>query len=1179
MRYLIGLLVLAGCKQGGDPVKEDDPPVDTQNVGLDDLDGDGFSSDSGDCDDEDPAVNPAAEEACDGVDQNCDGQIDEGLDRTLFQDLDGDGYGDPATATTSCQEQQGFVADGTDCDDQAATIYPGAPESCTDLLDLNCDGFPGATDTDGDGVAACEDCNDGDASVSPNALEVCDAANIDEDCDGLADDADSSVDPTGFTSSYTDVDGDGYGDPATETLACDGSGVALGADCNDGDPAYNPGALEVDCNDPNDYNCDGSVGYTDADGDGFAACEECDDSNAAVSPVGVEECNLVDDDCDGLIDEEGSTAGTWYLDADGDGYGDAGSPTLSCGQPTGYVADDGDCDDISASVNPGAIEVCNGMDDDCDGSVDVGAIDPGTWYVDNDGDGYGDVLAGDFCSPPAGTVAVDGDCDDADAAYNPGAVEADCTDPNDYNCDGTTGYVDQDADGVAACADCDDSNTSVYPGATEACNGIDDNCDGTIDEAGATGEATWYLDGDGDGYGDPGIALSSCTQPSSYTANADDCDDGRPDISPAATEFCNGYDDNCDGDIDGDAVDRSTWYLDSDGDGYGASATTLSCTQPSGYSALDGDCDDSDTAYNPGASEANCADPNDYNCDGFSGYVNSDGDAFAACEDCDDTDAGVYPGATEVCDRVDNNCDGSVDESSAVDATLWYLDGDTDGFGDPATSQRACTQPGGYVADNTDCDDSASDISPASTEVCNGYDDNCDGVIDSDAVDRSTWYLDNDADGFGGSSTVLSCTAPANSTAASTDCDDTNAAVNPDATEVCNNIDDNCDGSSDGTDAWWDSAWPYRVQVQVSAASTDLAGAPIDVELDFRDLLDQVEDSTLFSEDSLRVVLQDCTLSQPELPSQFLDGWVGMREKVAYADPLGDEYGTVAFLYDEDGNYSSLETFAASSTVTFGIYFGGTQPAPAYSTGLSATSSRMATGSSVADFSAAAGGLLSGLTVGASPSLENQSTSCCGNSFYGASWGIDPQDAAGTLTLVEDGPVVAAVEATGTRSDSQSGYSYRYTYWMWAGRPELWSKVYQVTTRASTLSHTTDYTYGIRPWESRRDNISAGATFTTDSSLAWADVSNSSWGVAWGYVAAPTYLVSLSNYDPYLISSANDYAAAGSGTNVILPSGTAYMDNIVQLSLPHSGGYNGIADSFQALREGVGVVVGSTELP
>ena len=321
-----------------------------------DEDGDGYVG-SEDCDDDDPAVNPEADERCNGVDDDCDGEIDEADaigTSTFYADTDGDGWGDPDQPTQACSEPPNFADNAEDCDDR-------------------------------------------NADISPSATELCSTVGIDDDCDGSTDDPDA----VGATTVYTDADGDGYGDPSTSSAACE------------------PGEGTVDNGD------------------------DCDDADPGISPLAVEECNGVDDDCDGEIDEpDAIDASTWYADADADTYGDPESTTEACSQPEGYVADDQDCDDSSASVNPGADELCatEGVDDDCDGEIDeASATDVTWWYRDADSDSYG------------------------------------TSSTKTKQCEQPTGYVDNDDD-------CDDSDDSVHPGATELCNGVDDDCDSSTTE-------------------------------------------------------------------------------------------------------------------------------------------------------------------------------------------------------------------------------------------------------------------------------------------------------------------------------------------------------------------------------------------------------------------------------------------------------------------------------------------------------------------------------------------------------------------------------------------------------------------------------------------------------------------------------------------------------------------------
>jgi hypothetical protein len=179
----------------------------------------------------------------------------------------------------------------------------------------------------------------------------------------------------------------------------------------------------------------GSVSFADVDGDGYTSDIDCNDADAAINPGASESCNGIDDNCDGNIDEGVQT--TYYADMDGDTYGDAGNTTMACSMPEGYVADATDCNDADAAVNPAATEVCNGIDDNCDGNNDEGLTFT-TYYADADGDTYGDA---------GSTVST---CDGAPEGY------------------------------VSDATDCNDADGAVNPGATEVCNGIDDNCDGNI---------------------------------------------------------------------------------------------------------------------------------------------------------------------------------------------------------------------------------------------------------------------------------------------------------------------------------------------------------------------------------------------------------------------------------------------------------------------------------------------------------------------------------------------------------------------------------------------------------------------------------------------------------------------------------------------------------------------------
>ncbi|MEC8423239.1 MAG: putative metal-binding motif-containing protein, partial [Myxococcota bacterium] len=226
-----------------------------------------------------------------------------------------------------------------------------------------------------------------------------------------------------------------------------------------------------------------------------------------------------------------------------------------------------DCDDEDASAFPGAVETCDGVDNDCDGETDEDALDATAWFADADGDGFGDdeteVVR---CDAPSGFIQQGGDCDDTDGSFHPAAEETDCTDPHDYNCDGSVGYADRDGDGVPACQDCDDADSDVHPGAAEVCDGDDNDCDGERDND-AVDALTWYRDADGDRYGDVDEATAACLPPTGFVRDGSDCDDGSASVNPNATELCNEIDDDCDLSVDeDDAADTTRWYDDSDED-------------------------------------------------------------------------------------------------------------------------------------------------------------------------------------------------------------------------------------------------------------------------------------------------------------------------------------------------------------------------------------------------------------------------------------------------------------------------------------------------------------------------------------------------------------------------------------------------------------------------------------
>jgi arylsulfatase A-like enzyme len=297
-----------------------------------------------------------------------------------------------------------------------------------------------------------------------------------------------------------------------------------------------PDGFDNDCDGLTDDSLDAFIRYYDADNDGFGNSDstqivfgellgfvnnhlDCNDTLNTINPVANEICDGIDNDCDGVIDDAdagviGQTA--WYADIDEDGYGDAATEIISCFAPLGYIAIFGDCNDNTAMITIGGIEICNGMDDDCDGltdDADADIIGQTLFYADLDADTFGDI----------------------------NNTTTTCFMPLGFTTDTT---------------DCDDLNNAIHPYGVEICNTFDDNCNGLFDDADPLilELSTWYLDADGDDYGDVLFPFESCFMPVGYAGNSDDCNDLLNNVHPFELDICDLIDNDCDILVDEDII-------------------------------------------------------------------------------------------------------------------------------------------------------------------------------------------------------------------------------------------------------------------------------------------------------------------------------------------------------------------------------------------------------------------------------------------------------------------------------------------------------------------------------------------------------------------------------------------------------------------------------------------------
>jgi hypothetical protein len=503
--------------------------------------------------------------------------------------------------------------------------------------------------------------------------------------------------------------------------------------------------------------CDGSD--TDECTNGTMLCNNTQDGlycSAELLENIPETCNGIDDDCDGATDE--FVCPIDDLDADG------------------YTPDDGDCDDLRAEVNPGAVEPC------CDPKLGAAGLTICDW------DCNGVIIPCALADKDADGFSTPDDCDDASSTTYPGAPEK-CGDGIDQDCVGgdldCAGLTDNDGDGFQAGVDCNDGNPDIHPAALELCNFIDDDCDGIIDDGNPAGNVAPC------GGNSPGCTPGkwACVHDlKTYTTQVL-CVNEKFQIP----EVCNGLDDDCDGEVDEIFIEKgeSCDGDDSDQCANGVytctdDGTTVECVNEVVTDIqelcdnLDNDCDeqiDEDLNYEGIQLGAPC--------DGIGGC----GAGVVVCTEvgkvvCSTNPEGPFSQAVnETCNHVDDDCDGEVDEGFQLDNLA---------LGEACTGVGVCGD--GVVECGSDevptCSTLANgSASQASPEVCNGVDDDCDGMVDEElGVEQSNCKLQG---------VCAEAEIGAQCVQGLWNCDYANVPSYEDDETLCDGLDNDCDGQVD----------------------------------------------------------------------------------------------------------------------------------------------------------------------------------------------------------------------------------------------------------------------------------------------------------------------------------------------------------------------------------------------